>query len=253
MFLTLLYIMKQGQTMKKLNIKKIDNRLALKIIWAIMIWLCTVVYFHMRWDIILQTELGTVDKLIGSVFLLITLLPLISEIDIFGFKVIKDMKAVESKVEAYHTEMSHKILEVKQNITNQNVSTVTTTLNVPYIDGIACSATLEPEGDTNLEVTEEQVFCFKVRTAIEQLLKRIAKSHKMEWDGKNFVPLGDLRSFREQNIIEEALFDDVQRVIILCNRSIHGEILPPEYREYIELNYRRIITELEKIAKLEQE
>lgn len=237
--------------LKEVLLKRIDGKTGLQVTLGILIWLCCLIFLCTRVDLYLAGEYTLMDKTIGIVFLLFTIMPFFYEIDVFGFKVRRELNQIDNKVNKTNLELNSKLLELKQNISLNNSNNLyfgdynisderLQTLMQEY----ASKNNNEVKNiEDKISVEESALLCFKVRYNLEKVLTKIAYQNDIEM---NKTGLGQtLYNLYKREVIQGNLYSVLKEMIALCNRGIHGESLSKKQRDFIEGTYEGITRELE--------
>lgn len=243
---------------KKILFTKIDGFIALKITLGIIIWASAGVFLLNRLSHYLDGTYQLIDKVIGAIFVLFTLIPFFYEIDILGIKVIKDVKKIEEKVEKYNINMRTELLDMKSYISNSATQSIQNIIEYPgerplpdkKLDQLVKESPLASKeiNKEEIDVPDIHTLCFNVRYNIEQLLSEVWENEMGEDDDRiSLIKLVAILS--EEGVISTELYPVLHELIVICNRGIHGKELTQLQEKFLRESYSGVIEELESLIQ----
>ena len=214
-------------------IKKIISFLKSKIWYILLLILSTVYVFVNRQEIYSFKELNSIN-LVFILWLLLLMLPLFSEMEFFGIKLKKEVEKVKGEFGNDINKLKEQIIEIKNTniVSSSNIYSIN---NVQLPTEKEVHKTLEElksvyKGTVDLDemVTDESIFLFKIRYSLEKFLTNFAS--RIGYEGNNDL-FRTLDYILKHNIISYDSYDQIRKILAICNRGIHGEIVSNEYIE----------------------
>lgn len=266
-------------TMIKNSIDKIRNEDSIKSfinliskyfskIWYIL--LLTVVSYNNYFIFSNDDEIMPLTK--GSILFILNIillfLPLVSEIEISGIKIKKQVEALQKDLDDKFFHLSTMIFnnsnnnyiniglmskeELEEDLSKIKNSSQNFYSNEENNDSNDLNKhnSLALNDDIYSDISKQVGYMANIRRNIELKLKDIADSSNINLDDRNrqFIPIIrflDLLTGRE--IIDLNLSRTIRQVIVICNRSIHGEIVDKEYINYVVDAEKYILNNLDRI------
>jgi|WetSurMetagenome_2_1015567.scaffolds.fasta_scaffold373051_1 hypothetical protein len=233
-----------------------------KIAWWCVLLIITGTILFKRLNAIWIGESEPFDIIILLIFIALLLIPIFSEISLFGLKLKKD-------IEDFRKETSEKFGEIKTEIKNTQSQTLNATFHgygpppsdnkLQELDN-KMGKIIQPnlyEGDpfaNNVEddVPNEKIDMFKIRYNIEKQLKRIWYSRfgKASSFGLKiqYQPIqGILQDLLEYELIDIDFYAIVKDILAICNNAVHGNELTEKQNSFVIRNYRQVLKYLLKI------
>lgn len=189
-------------------------------------------------DEIMPLTKGSILYILNVILIFV---PLFSEIEIGGIK-------IKKQVEALQKDFDNKIFHLSTLITNHNINSNNINVSMqPMPSSEALNDSIEyvkyRAGVNNIQNKDniskyyndeyEQVgYLANVRRKIEIQLNEICEI-SLESNRKGLPVSRVLRYLMKNEVINLKLGRMIENIIIICNRSIHGEIIDKKYIEYI--------------------
>lgn len=228
-------------------------------IWHIILLVISTIYIILNRKFIGNLSEYNAQNLIFLIWLLLLMLPLFSEIELPGIKLKKEIDQVKD-------ELSNKIQEVRIDMMNLKISNSNSShfyMGREYLpsedkinnliedskrktDGPKTDVVDEKSPKTKFEdtgtpkVSEESVYLFRVRAYIERNLVQIVSKFGFE----RIHNMREMVTFiLTRELISGKTADMLLEVIKISSRGIHGEIVSPQYIEFI----HTMMPEIEKV------
>lgn len=215
----------------------------LRIIYGALIGVALIIYMYCRHNHYATDDLRIIDKGAIVLFAIIVLLPFIQEIDIFGFKVKKEL---QKEIEINRKE----ILETKSEILNNLVQNSNVTNNYLLSDKNLEFTTKEYSSSKNkykINNSEIDISMFKLKKEIVNKLIKIAEYNDMISIPHSAGAL--VRILINEGYIPDKLYRALMQTLMICNIAIHGQSLNKSQEIYIENTSNIIIEQLDEIIK----
>lgn len=194
------------------------HKKCLKMIWYIILFILSFIYVFCNYDKIFPLTEFTPDYLIFIVFILLLLLPLVSEIDIFGFKIKKDIidlkegiteiknnVSYSNTINNYFNPETEDILEGLKKINNNNANDIDSKLK-----------------DILVAVPEEYFTLVKIRISLEKLINSLCEKNR--YYGNHNTPVMS-RFLLQKEIITYDIYKNIRIVQQICNKAAHNKYI----------------------------
>lgn len=220
-------------------------------IWYVLVLILSSIYVYFRrYDIYQLTELNAYN-LVFIIWLLIILWPLVSEIDILGFKIRKDLENNKQEIKKEIIDMRLQMLQVATLSNNNQVLVTTNFGETPSIDEIE-KMKEKPNVNglmENLKLPENNLLLFKIRFNLEEKINEVCNNKKY-WNilNEKSIPR-KIQLLRELGAIDFNLEKLIRQVLTISNRGVHGEVISAEYIEFAQMAYPKIIEKLDFIIQ----
>lgn len=224
----------------------------LKKIWAIIIWGLCGYYLYLNYPVIKEKQ-NLVDYIIILLFVLLSLLPLVSEIEIFGVSLKKELINMRQEHNEEIINIKNEILNIRMynnqvqnthvynNILSgdEKIREVTSKLkNEDMFSGL--------DNDLDLKINNDNVDLFKVRFLIEQNINKImdllglGNYNRKMYESINIISSNyivmDILNKDELILLSSNYFSDL---ITICNRAVHGEIISDKYYDFVMTSWKK--------------
>lgn len=222
------------------------NYLKKKWWYCVLLVLSSLYVFFYRYDIYELSDLNAMN-LIFITWLVLLLLPLLSEVEILGVKIKKEIEETKSEIK----ELGYQLTELKLSNNNSNVTNNYLSGPLPskeelqkysdkQVDQAKEKATnystdLSNEIDSmKSEVPQQSTYLFQIRYNLERAVYNLCVKN-----GYRRYPIMRrmLEQLKEQNLLSSEQFNLINNIISITNRGIHGEIVSNEYIEFIKSVY----------------
>lgn len=219
--------------------------------YCVLLLISSIYVFCNRYDVYNMSELNAVN-IIFIVWLGLLLLPLLSEVEIMGIKIKKDIEEVKSNIKA----LGFQITELKLSNNNSNVTNNYLNGELPTKEDLQrythnqANKVGEERVDyiTNYDnigdsdVSNQSVYLFKVRYILERLITNLCD----KYDSKSQRGMkGMLEKLRYHEVLDNKDIDLMHKIINITNRGIHGEIISDDYMQFIKNVFPNIKSNLE--------
>jgi len=207
----------------------------IKTIWLILLLCICSLYIKANYNRMI-TGMIYLDYIVVLLSTVLVLMPLVSEMDLWGFKVKREMQRVEKELNREIINFQRQMLNVQNNNT-QNI-------NIDYLP-----SKKELEGNGNLvssnekkEEKEKLLFFLEVRNQIDYEMRRIIRP----LDNRDYLMTG-LKVLEQYKLINRTEANIIILMRNICNRAIHGEIISDDYYDLVKNNSSNIIKKLNEI------
>lgn len=217
--------------------------------WYIFLLIISSVYvFKYRYDIFQMTELNA-QNLIFILWLVLLGLPLFSEIEIGNVKLKKEIEQTRVEVKESIGELKYQILDLKISNSNSNMLVFN---NPPLASKDELSqmqrnavneGTVHMETNLDFKISEENIYLFKVRLALEKQLSALCNMFQY---GERRTMYSMAQFLVQHEVIDRKTADLIREVINIANRGVHGEIIDNDYLQFVQKTYPMIKYTLDK-------
>ena len=216
---------------KKVNIlefvKKILNGeydLLLNKLWYLVIIFLSSIYVWNYRDKIFTLDKITAAHIIRVLWLIVLLVPIFSEMELFGFKFKKEIKKIDEQVK-----------EIKTSILTMQMQSTTNLYN--YYPGQLPSnekRKLQTEVTTNyprnypedyFRTDDNTLYLFSVRRKFEEILNSIAFKSELDFRNSEGMYVNTptlLRRLYQKELIDAPIYNALREIFAICNRAVHG-------------------------------
>lgn len=201
-----------------------------RIIYHIILIIITGSYFALNYSSIIDSP-NTIDIIITLAILILVFLPLVSEISAFGLSVKKELQKTKEEMKS---EVRHLQNYISNNIENKNTVNNNNYYGVPKVNEY--NQKMKDKHDISLnqqqksyDANEKIVLLANVRMELETNITQILTTLDLPYNFTN-----GLKILEDVKILPERLVWDIRKVLQICNRGLHGEIIADEYVRYIE-------------------
>lgn len=232
--------------------------------WYLFLLISTTMFIYSNREVILNVKITdfTAYSLIFLIWLVLLLFPLFSEIELVGVKLRKELAKTKE-------ELSQEIKEIRMDLKLSNSNTLNFGNEfLPSIEKLrqmqnilnyktsqagnfGKEETLESQlkekkeykFPLKFEISDENIFLFKVRSYLEQNLIDICNKLAAE----KTQDLNEMvRFLNHKKIINERIADLWLEIIKISSRGIHGEILSIDYINFVQ----DVLPEVEKVFEI---
>lgn len=221
-----------------------------KFIWGIILFSLGVYYIYNNYERIMILT-NTLDRIIVASTLILAFLPFISEISLLGFSIKKEITNARKEMKEAIVDLKYQMVDIKSTAiqTNQQSVTVEYLASEEQLSYMASKINTDKtekniSSEDNLEVSEDAIFLFKVRSTIEKYLDDVY----MKVDHKNVKPIRVKVDFLySEKLIFEDIYEYLKQVLAICNRGIHSEVISKEYIDFVKKIIPTILYELKQV------
>lgn len=211
----------------------------IKTIWLILLLYICGLYIKTNYNRMI-TGMIHLDYIIILLSIVLVLMPLVSEMDLWGFKVKREMQRVEKELNREIINFQRQMLNI-QNSNSQNInfgySPLPSKEEVNSDNNSVDSKEEEEKENTKL------LFFVKTRNALDKEMKRIVSLS----NESNYNPISCLNLIEKYRLIDIVDLDKIHSIRIMCNRAVHGEIVSDDYYKFAKDNFPEIINKLKKV------
>jgi hypothetical protein len=213
--------------------------------YYILLLLSSIYVFVYRNDIYELSKLNA-KNLIFIIWLVLLLLPLLSEIEIFGVKIKKEIDEAKSEIRALGFQIADlKLSNNNSNVTNNYLAPLPSKEDIQkYSDRHVNQVNKEinpNEFDLSKDVekmtsdiSQQTIYLFQIRFMLEKLMLSLC-----EKVGYNSLPVMHkmLPVLLEHDLINEEDRDLINKIYRITSRGIHGEIISNDYINFVRSVY----------------
>lgn len=241
----------------RLKIKKFGGSMKLhntfKIIWWVLLLVGLLSLIYKRFNHIISNQVLPFDYIIFTVCIVLACLPFFSEMNMFGFKLKKEIEEVKNNVESGINQIKSLI----NNINNSNniyFNPLDSYLGGKQLEAIekklnvkGSKPTVHPETIADKYLKDEHVkSLFAIRYAIEQEVRRIYNSTFGPVDNKyKFFEAAEL--LEAYGFIDESTKLAIRENFKITSLAIHGEKVTKNQIDFVLLTGTKIIKDLSEI------
>ncbi|MDU4889794.1 MAG: hypothetical protein E6344_07395 [Clostridium sp.] len=221
-----------------------------RFIWGMILFSLGIYYIYNNYERITNLD-NTLDRIIIVSTLILAFLPFVSEISLLGFSMKKEITNVRKEMKEAIIDLKYQMIDIKSTAiqTNQQNVTVEYLASEEQLSYMTSKVNTDKKeknisSEDNLEVSEEAVFLFKVRSTIEKYLDDLS----MKVGHKSAAPISvKINSLYSDKLIFEDVYEYLKQVVAICNRGIHGEVISKEYIDFVKEIIPAILNELKKV------
>ena len=239
-------------------------RIHWKQIWAFILFAAGISYIKVNYNNI-ETAPNLINIIIVLFTVTIAVLPIVTEINVFGFSLKKELYQTK-------TDLENKILDLKMQIVNANsnansnynllYSPVSSVQNLEELLMKLTSSQQEANSSDKAEqgmVAEDEVrypdypvedgsdlntILFKARRDIEIGIRKALNKLDLPYE---LGLIRNLINLKERQYIDSSQYDLFKNVIQLCNRGIHGENVDEQYIIFVKNATPKLLNILKNI------
>jgi len=216
-----------------------------KKIWWIIILTIVSSLLVLRYIGIVKSEFisDSHDIILLVVWFCLVLIPIVSEVNILGIKLKKEIEEVKGK-----------IYELKAELTNNNAFNPTLHIHASkdeHLDEKIKKTVSDSDKSVKESIADiDDDYLFKLRVSIERELRRIFSSHS-EFD-LNYLSSESVNNFIKmmlaKGLLSERLYGTIVELIAITNLVIRGEDLTRKQLDFVRVFGKEVIDELKKIV-----
>ena len=218
--------------------KKKSNRFSLKVFWYIVLLCAGTAYVVLNRKAIYQLDKMNAVNVIFIVWLVVLILPLFSEIELFGIKLKKEVEKVKEDV----SDSKKEIKDVKDQLIDLKISnSVSAVVNVAmqplppaeslsgysrsYSPGAVRTASAEEQGEGILGISFQSAVLSQIKTGFEKNLSEICRmSGAAEGTAADM-----LAGLKNRELIDSSELSLLSLVFQIALRGFYGEEIREEY------------------------
>jgi hypothetical protein len=237
--------------------KFFESNKNLKEMWWLLLFLSGSYYVLDNYsDIVSSADL--VDLIIITAYVIIIFLPLVSEISFMGMNIKKELEITKAEVKKDISDLKSQIMMMSINNApnyefHVNTSKAPTASEVEQRTHKNKNAESFEAGNDSVKEVEhsilnysasaDQKFLFSTRFTIERMISDICSRYDIP---DQLALSAKITMLRGNKVIDTGLEDLLFKVLSICNRGIHGEIVDRQYIDYIKVVMIDIEDELNK-------
>ena len=216
-----------------------------KIIWWFLLLLGIGTTIGIRFCSIISGKTNNIDIILILVFIALAILPLVSEVSLFGVKLKQQIKEIKENVEKLN-------LNIGQNVVNHigypppspaEYSEINSKL-----DKLISEHKISDKSNDLHDMFNDNAIAFKTRLAIEQELSRIIRNRDIQLSPmKAYSPRSMLNALIGLDIVDPKIILSTKGVLAVCNRGVHGIEFSQDNLNFIKEAGPKIISYLKSI------
>lgn len=210
--------------------------------YALLLIVSTIYVYGYRFEIYQMTELNA-QNLIFVLWLILLGLPLFSEIEIGSVKLKKEIEETRTEVKESLGELKYQISELRISNSNSNMVFVgsqplpTKEELSKMQQHIKQDQTAQSEIDSDFNVSEKNVYLFKVRLSLEKQLSALCNMFQY---GEKRSMYSMIQMLLRHEVIDPDTVGLLREIINIANRGVHGEIVDDDYIDFVKKTYPTI-------------
>lgn len=238
-----------------------------KKVWWLVILILTSLYFRNNY-IRITLNPTVIDIVIVGCWIIVIFMPLISEISLMGFTVKKEIESVKNELRKEVLGIKYDIVSLASIHSNNNNSIYFSNERIPMESEVKSiidnkttnhgdSIKIKPEGENIVEdfpdISDNNIYLFKVRLTLEKKIIDLMKIYAISESSNIKTNITLLRHCGAINMITE---DKLLKVLSICNRGVHGEVIDNEYISYVKVvldEFKKEIVDFNYKAKQDME
>ncbi|MCB2343304.1 hypothetical protein [Clostridium estertheticum] len=208
-------------------------------IWWTILLFVGIAYVLKFYENILNNP-SNIDKTVALSLLVLLFMPLISELNFFGMSLKKEIEETKGELKSEIQNMKIDLMQFNLNNSMKNDITIGIGSNtLPSKESMKNDlGKKEIEAlESDFDVSNDNVLLFKIRYSIEQLLNNLISKYQISEGGGIYQKAKILQKMK---VIRANTSELIQKTILICNRSIHGEIVDSTYLNYAKEIYPTI-------------
>ena len=219
---------------------------------------------YKRFDAITSGQSVPADVFVFLIFVALTLVPIFSEVEVFGIKLKKEIEDLKQDI-------SIKLGDIKNEIRNTQIQSVTNTFQgygppppdnkLPElereIDRIVKSklkehgVTVDGYLATRIDVPDDNLQMFKVRYNVETQLRRIweqrFENDELDARFKYQSVMKIIQDLTKFEIIDNNFYGILREILSICNYAIHGESVTENQVKFVTKNAKQVLDYLNQV------
>lgn len=223
--------------LKKLFSGKYDT--VLRRVWYLLLFAAGGVYVALNWRDITQAGSIGVGQVVAIVWLVLLLLPLFTEMELFGFKFKREVEKLEKKVDGIT------LLMTANAQATSNAQANTYVLMRPELSQderqklekeFRSAAPVQTPGNASSEEDKLRAYLYSVKLSLDDVLKRVILQSDIDEvrdsiayddDGNAVFPANTkyklLHALQKRGDIDNDVYRAVREIYLIVNRATHGE------------------------------
>ena len=198
-----------------------------------------------RFCSIISGKTNNIDIILILVFIALAILPLVSEVSLFGVKLKQEIKEIKENVEKLN-------LNIGQNVVNHIGYPLPSPSDYSEINSKLDKLISEYKiSDKSHDLSDEfngNTIAFKTRLAIEQELGRIIRSRGIQLSTMHaYSPISTLNALIGLEIVDPDIISSTKDVLAVCNKGVHGIEFSQDNLKFIKEAGPKIISYLKSI------
>lgn len=208
--------------------------------WYVFLLIISTIYVYgYRFEIYQMTELNA-QNLIFVLWLILVGLPLFSEIEIGSVKLKKEIEETRTEVKESIGELKYQISELRISNSNSNMVFVgsqplpTKEEMFNMQQHIKQDQTTQSVTDPAFDVSEKNLYLFKVRLSLEKQLSALCNIFQY---GERRSMYSMIQMLLQHEVIDRNTVGLLREIINITNRGVHGEIVDDDYIDFVKKTY----------------
>lgn len=215
-----------------------------KVIWWTILFSCSMIYIFFNSSKIINQP-NDIDKSVVIIFIILAFLPLVQEISFAGLSIKREIESVKDELKSEVQKVKFEIMQfsfnnsmrsdIKIDIGNE----VLPSKEIIRQDLLLANEKRSLQSNNKYETVSDNVMeLFKARYIIEQNINTIASKYDIEL---RRGLKATTKSLLNAKLINRRTYEYINKVLPICNRGIHGEILDEYYIDYVRKIFPEIV------------
>ena len=212
-----------------------------KIVYWWTLWLLFTILLYSRRNQLFTSQINEIDIAVFAVWIIIMLLPLVSEVSVFGVSLKKEIKEFKDDVKseikdlkisiqnvALNARMTQNVYQAYPNTSPEQIldrfeNNIRDIIRSEYQNLHLDTMNLDLQNLGDVQTEQELIYLFRIRYNLEKAIRRIALNYLSEESVKNRPITFILNNLRRTNIIDPRMIISIREVYAIASKAIHGE------------------------------
>lgn len=224
-------------------------------------WYCTLIVFssiYLLFNRNTVTGIGfqSVSNVFFSLWVVLLLIPLFYQTDIFGIKEKRAQQRDNSNMQEKINMLQEQIILLQTQNSFRQIKEAKGEVALPSPEELEKTKKMLQEKNValqsvrknkmKLEISEEAKFLLEVKYSLNANLKQLCK--KMQYEGEQNYK--DMAEYLERtNVLDDTLASSVKQVSAICKRGETGEIVSEKYLDFIKQVYPGLEKQMKRILE----
>jgi rubrerythrin len=208
-----------------------------KAIWWLVLFMCSLIYIWFNNSRIISSPVD-LDKIVVIIFVLLAFMPLVQELSFAGFSMKREIESVKNELKSEVQKVKFDIMQFSiNNSQNSDIKIDIGKEILPSKETMKNDLLTTSESRVNKEdssiydsISDNTIELFKSRFLIEERLTSIASKYEIE---VNRGLKATSKSLLTAELINRRTYEYINKVLAICNRGIHGELIDVHYLDYV--------------------
>lgn len=227
-----------------------------KSIWWIVLLVSSLLYLWLNKERVISSP-AEFDKVVVIIFVLVVFMPLVRELSFAGISIKRELDVVKN-------ELKSEVLKVKldlQQLSMKSTQNSDIKINIGRDDlpskkiiekDLLETKAYEETQENNIyeSISKNTIELFKSRFLIEEKFSYIISKYEVK-SNRNLKMMS--KALLREKLINRRTYEYISKVLAICNRGIHGEIVDQQYVNYVKRILPEILESLSTIRFKEME